>query len=99
MRGASLRPAAVNPRRSINSRAGPVSRRTRSRWRYARSNAKGGSSARVDCVGPRRRLCDRYGDTVGFNPFRAHATRRTDLLIVAAAFVVIAALVLWAVFG
>jgi hypothetical protein len=36
---------------------------------------------------------------VGFNPFRPHATRRTDLLIVAAAFVVIAALVLWAVFG
>jgi hypothetical protein len=36
---------------------------------------------------------------VGFNPFRAHATRRTDLVIVGAAFVVIAALVLWAVFG
>jgi hypothetical protein len=36
---------------------------------------------------------------VGFNPFRAHATRRTDLLIVAVAFVVIAALVVWAVFG
>jgi len=36
---------------------------------------------------------------VGFNPFRAHGARRTDLLIVAAAFLVILALVLWAVFG
>jgi hypothetical protein len=36
---------------------------------------------------------------VGFNPFRARAQRGTDLLIVAVAFVVIAALVLWAVFG
>jgi hypothetical protein len=36
---------------------------------------------------------------VGFNPFRARAKRSTDLIVVAAAFVVIAALVLWAVFG
>jgi hypothetical protein len=36
---------------------------------------------------------------VGFNPFRARAKRGTDLVIVAAAFVVIAALVLWAVLG
>jgi hypothetical protein len=36
---------------------------------------------------------------VGFNPFRARAKRSTDLLVVAAAFVVIAALVLWAVLG
>jgi hypothetical protein len=36
---------------------------------------------------------------VGFNPFRARAKRSTDLVVVAAAFVVIAALVLWAVFG
>jgi hypothetical protein len=36
---------------------------------------------------------------MGFNPFRARAKRSTDLLVVAAAFVVIAALVLWAVFG
>jgi hypothetical protein len=36
---------------------------------------------------------------VGFNPFRAHAKRGTDLVIVAVAFVVIAALVLWAVLG
>jgi hypothetical protein len=36
---------------------------------------------------------------VGFNPFRARAKRGTDLIVVAAAFVVIAALVLWAVFG
>jgi hypothetical protein len=36
---------------------------------------------------------------VGFNPFRARAKRGTDLVVVVAAFVVIAALVLWAVFG
>ncbi len=36
---------------------------------------------------------------MGFNPFRARAKRGTDLLVVAAAFVVVAALVLWAVFG
>jgi hypothetical protein len=36
---------------------------------------------------------------MGFNPFRAHAKRGTDVAIVAVAFVVIAALVLWAVFG
>jgi hypothetical protein len=36
---------------------------------------------------------------MGFSPFRARAKRSTDLLVVAAAFVVIAALVLWAVFG
>jgi hypothetical protein len=36
---------------------------------------------------------------VGFNPFRARAKRGTDIVIVAVAFVVIAALVLWALFG
>jgi hypothetical protein len=36
---------------------------------------------------------------VGFNPFRAHARRGTDIVVVALAFVVIAALVLWALFG
>jgi hypothetical protein len=36
---------------------------------------------------------------VGFNPFRAQARRSTDYVIVAVAMVVIAALVLWALFG
>jgi hypothetical protein len=36
---------------------------------------------------------------VGFNPFRAQARRGTDIVVVAVAFVVIAALVLWALFG
>jgi hypothetical protein len=36
---------------------------------------------------------------VGFNPFRSHTTRRSDLLIVGIALVVIAALVLWGLFG
>jgi hypothetical protein len=47
-----------------------------------------------------RELCShRYGDGVGLNPFRAQAKRGTDLVIVAIALVVVAALVLWAVFG
>jgi hypothetical protein len=46
-----------------------------------------------------RRSRSRYGALVGFNPFRAHANRSTDLIVVAVAFVVIVALVLWAVFG
>jgi len=41
----------------------------------------------------------RYGELVGLNPFRARAKRSTDVLIVAAALVIVAALVLWAVFG
>jgi hypothetical protein len=36
---------------------------------------------------------------VGFNPFRSHTSRRSDLLVVGIALVVIAALVLWALFG
>jgi hypothetical protein len=36
---------------------------------------------------------------VGFNPFRTQVHRRTDALVVAVAFVVIAALVLWGLFG
>jgi hypothetical protein len=36
---------------------------------------------------------------VGFNPFRAHAKRTADYVIVAIALVVIAALVLWGLFG
>jgi hypothetical protein len=36
---------------------------------------------------------------VGFNPFRARAKRSSDLLLVAAAFVVVIALLLWALFG
>ena len=41
----------------------------------------------------------RYGDGMGLNPFRAQAKRGTDLVIVVVALAVIAALVLWAVFG
>jgi hypothetical protein len=36
---------------------------------------------------------------VGLNPFRSQQKRSSDLVIVAVALVVIAALVLWAVFG
>jgi len=36
---------------------------------------------------------------VGLNPFRSQAKRSSDLVIVAVALTVIAALVLWAVFG
>jgi len=33
------------------------------------------------------------------NPFRSRVERRTDIVVVAVAFVVIAALVIWAFFG
>jgi hypothetical protein len=36
---------------------------------------------------------------VGLNPFRSQVHRRTDVVVVAAALVVTAALVLWAIFG
>jgi hypothetical protein len=36
---------------------------------------------------------------MGLNPFRPHTTSPTDVLIVVAAFVVVALLVAWAVFG
>jgi hypothetical protein len=36
---------------------------------------------------------------VGFNPFREQVKRRSDIVLVAAALVVVIALVLWAVFG
>jgi hypothetical protein len=36
---------------------------------------------------------------VGFNPFRERVERRTDVIVVAAAFVVVLALVLWGLFG
>ncbi len=42
---------------------------------------------------------DRYRSGVGLNPFRSQAKRSSDVVIVAVALVVIAALVLWAVFG
>ena len=41
----------------------------------------------------------RYRTRVGFNPYRTRVKRRTDLLIVAAAFVVIAVLLGWAFFA
>jgi hypothetical protein len=37
--------------------------------------------------------------TVGFNPFRAHVARRSDIALVAIAVVVVAVLVVWALFG
>jgi hypothetical protein len=36
---------------------------------------------------------------VGFNPFREQVKRRSDIVLVAAAFIVVIALVLWALFG
>jgi len=36
---------------------------------------------------------------VGLNPFRSRVSRRTDIVVVAAAFVVIAGLLIWALFG
>jgi len=36
---------------------------------------------------------------VGYNPFRTRVKRRSDLLLVVAALVVVAGLVAWAVFG
>jgi hypothetical protein len=36
---------------------------------------------------------------VGFNPFRTQVKRRSDIVLVVAAFVVIAALIVWAAVG
>jgi hypothetical protein len=36
---------------------------------------------------------------VGFNPFREHVQRRSDIAVVGVALVVIVALLLWALFG
>jgi hypothetical protein len=36
---------------------------------------------------------------VGFNPFRERVERRTDIVLVVSALVVVIALVLWALFG
>jgi hypothetical protein len=36
---------------------------------------------------------------VGFNPFRAQTRRRSDIVLVVAAFVVVAVLIVWAAFG
>lgn len=69
------------------TRAGPV---------LAEGGLRGRSRPRTERD---RRSRSRYGEFVGFNPFRARAKRGTDLIVVAAAFVVIVALVLWAVFG
>ena len=49
------------------------------------------------CAGRGERL--RYRDRVGLNPFRSHVSRRTDFVVVGLALVVIAALVLWGLFG
>ena len=46
-----------------------------------------------------RQRSGRYLGAMGLNPFRAQAKRGTDVVIVAIALVVVAALVLWAVFG
>ena len=44
-------------------------------------------------------MSGRYRSGVGLNPYRAQAKRRSDVIIVAVALVVVAALVLWALFG
>jgi hypothetical protein len=36
---------------------------------------------------------------VGFNPFRKQVQRRSDILLVVAAFIVVALLLAWAAFG
>jgi hypothetical protein len=40
-----------------------------------------------------------YRGAMGFNPFREQVQRKSDVLLVVAAFVVVAALVAWAFFG
>ncbi|GMU80084.1 MAG: hypothetical protein AMXMBFR46_28690 [Acidimicrobiia bacterium] len=45
------------------------------------------------------RSMGRYGSGVGLNPFRSRVERRTDAIVVTGAFVVIVALVAWALFG
>ena len=44
-------------------------------------------------------LLDGYRGDMGFNPFREQVKRRSDIVLVAAAFVVVGALVAWALFG
>lgn len=41
----------------------------------------------------------RYRTGMGLNPFRSRVDRRTDVVVVGAALVVIAALVAWALLG
>jgi hypothetical protein len=41
----------------------------------------------------------RYRSGVGLNPFRSQTKRASDVVIVVVALAVVAALVLWAVFG
>jgi hypothetical protein len=41
----------------------------------------------------------RYLAAVGYNPFRRRVRRRSDILVVAIALLVIAGLVAWALFG
>ncbi len=40
-----------------------------------------------------------YRGVMGFNPFREQVQRRSDIVLVVAAFVVVAALVAWAFLG
>jgi hypothetical protein len=58
----------------------------------ARCAGSEGSCGRADRIG-RYRLC------VGFNPYRPSAKRRSDIVLVLAAFMVVIALVAWAAFG
>ncbi len=41
----------------------------------------------------------RYRSCVGFNPFREQVKHRSDIVLVAAAFVVVIVLVAWGLFG
>ncbi len=45
-------------------------------------------------AGPGRR----YGSAVGFNPFRKQVNRRSDIVFVAAALLIVAVLLVWAAF-
>jgi hypothetical protein len=45
------------------------------------------------------RRAGRYRSGVGLNPFRSHVRRTSDIALVVGALVIVAALVLWAVFG
>jgi len=60
-----------------------------------------GSTPDVDRSGPPRArgFPPRYRGGVGLNPFRSRVERRTDIIVVVAALVVITVLVVWGLFG
>ena len=52
-----------------------------------------------DTLDPTEPLTARSKQAMGFNPFRSRVDHRGDIIIVAAALLVILALVAWAIFG